>query len=433
MPSGFSRLLVPFLVGAGLLAGFVREIYLAYQFGISREVEIFRVAFGLPSILSEALAVSFVSVLIRELMLDDDRDGVIRVLYSTIVVSGFLYLFAITTMSLQADFLAPGFSAREKSSLVVSGVLCWTMFFAVVLSLPLRAMMSVNGRLWPGAGSALIRSLLFIIGLYIIAEFSEPLNSVSAGLAALIGGFCVLVVHFLALDFKSKSELKSSLLLLRIKWKRYPVMVSLLAVFGTQLLLSGGRVIDRSFASVLDLGALASIEYSYAIVMAFSAFVGTSLNIYLAPRLVSVIKGGNGLPSKYFRAIIFVSSAALIVGLFISYNSNVVVEFLFQRGSFDVTATKITASVLQLHALALGLVVFSLIYTQLMIFFGKQYLLLRVTSIKLAVKTLSVFVLMALGYGLAGLASSFIIAELVYALLLAFFVTKYSHVSVNGN
>jgi hypothetical protein len=63
----------------------------------------------------------------------------------------------------------------------------------------------------------------------------------------------------------------------------FSLTLALLSVTFSQVLISGGRILDRMAASLAPQGALASVEYSYGIMMALAAIV--ALIIGLPPAL----------------------------------------------------------------------------------------------------------------------------------------------------
>lgn len=132
----------------GLIAGFSREIVAASLFGISIELEIFRIAFGLPSVLADSAAVSLVSLMVPYLVrgapaVDAQRYKSLKL---TMLVAGIgVALAGVLTMPLQARLLAPGYVGEARADLVLIGRICWISSLAVILSLPMRGLMSAEG------------------------------------------------------------------------------------------------------------------------------------------------------------------------------------------------------------------------------------------------------------------------------------------------
>lgn len=420
MTRHLGSLAVPALVGLGLAAGLLREVFLAYLFGASREIEVFRVAFGLPSILSEALAVSFVSVLIPVLLADPKTASLRRAVWAAGIVGVTVFLLGILTMPLQARILAPGITGADRATLVLSGYLCWGMFLLIIFSLPLRAYMSVERRLWPGASAPLLRSGGFVAVLTAFIVVGGPRIAPTAAWAALIAGLGVLLVHIAALGNARRAQIAQALRTLPTRTGISSLMSALMLVFGTQLLLSGGRIVDRAVASHLPEGTLAAIEYSYALLMATAAVIGTSANILLAPRIGHALRETGRLPERYWKLIAAVAATAAIAGFALAYLASPLVRLVFQRGAFGADDTSLTVRVLQLHGFALGPLVLALLLTQVLILTGGQRWLVPTAAIKLAIKLIAIWILLRAGSGLEGVAISLGIAEVGVVAALCF-------------
>jgi len=407
---------VPILVAIGVLAGMGREIILAYLFGTSRDVEIFRVAFGLPSILSDGLAVSFVSILIPVLIaskqFNKSADRLRHALLATCVVGGSVLLIGLITMPLQARLLAPGILDTDRETLIFAGRLCWGMFFAVMLSLPFRAWMSVNGRLWPGASASFVRSSTFILGLLLLSSFMG-VSTTAAAAAALLAGYGVLTIHFLALKGREKK-----LLYIAVKtWKNSHsiklLAYALLLVFVTQILISGGRILDRAITSNMGEGSLAAVEYSYGLLMAAAGVIAATTNLIIAPKLGKAFQTTKHIPMNFWKLIMVVSCGALVMGIILSLLAPIIVQLVFQNGAFDAISTATTAAIFRIHALSLGPLVTVLILTQVLLLSGNQKSFLAIAIIKVIVKVLVIWVLLMYGLGLTGIAISLGLTELI--------------------
>lgn len=415
------NLLIPFLVAAGLFAGFAREIVLAYLFGTSRELEIFRVAFGLPSIFSDSLAVSFVAILIRLILRGESvrpARALCRAVWATIAFVVLVFLIGVLTMPWQAQLLAPGMSESEQARLTVAGRVCWFVFLFVVLSLPMRALMSTRGRIWPGAASQLMRSgglVLALLALVLIFGWRDLMAPV---LASAIGGATVLVLHILALGRRDRRRIAAALSAPPGLGVLSPTLVAIGVVLVSQFFLSAGRILDRAVASGMGEGMLAGLEYSYALLMACAAVLGTSANLVLAPRLGREIRDTGNLARGHWLHIAVTSAAAVVIGGVLALLAEPIVELVFQRGVFDDSATVLTSGILRIHALGLGPLVLSLLLTQVLLLQGRQQVVLLAAVMKTAVKALSLWYVFRSDGGVYGIAMTLIWTELAMALLL---------------
>ena len=424
--------MIPVLIALGLVAGLVREVFLAHLFGTSHEIEVFRVAFGLPSILSESLAVSFVSVLVPMLLADREALPMQRPVWITSLLGGLICLVGILTMPLQARMLAPGIVGEHRAALISAGMLCWGTFLLSILSLPLRAFMSVKGRLWPSASAALLRSGGFVVALGAMVMAGKELVAGTVAWAALFAGLGVLAIHILALGVAGREEVASVLRAGLPSSGSRRLLTALTLVFGMQLLLSGGRLLDRMVTSTMTAGNLASIEYSYAFLMAVAAVIGTSANILLAPRVGRAFKETGHMPSRYWKAVAAVTGVGALAGLALAALAVPVVRLVLEHGTFGPDDTALTVRVLRFHALALGPLVLALILTQVLILSGGQRWMVPIAGVKLVVKAVGLWLLLQAGMGLEGIAISLGVAEVGVAITLALVLRRHAQGSGYG-
>lgn len=423
----FGGFLVPALVLAGLGVGFLREVYLAFLFGVSTEVEVIRVAMGLPSILSDGLAVSFVSVLIPVFLMDRPVDQTLplrEAVWAVLFVGFAVAMLGWITMPMQARLLAPGFLGPDQATLILAGRMCWVMFLTVLLSLVLRAWLSVENVVWPGAGAQLFRSLGFVVALFAIHSVLGKVSVLSAAIAAIVGGVTVLAVHVYSIGKKRRRQVWLVLLSGPNFGGTRPILLALGLVIMTQLLLSAGRIIDRAVASEMPAGTLATVEYSYGLIMAATAVLGTSANLVLAPRIGRALRDYGAITAQVKRQITLVSAAAFGIGLVLFALGDLPVKLVFQHGQFDADAVRRTGQVFRLHALALGPLVLSLILTQILLLNGSQKWVVFTAIVKLAVKGALLGLLLGFGWGIQGLAISLGLTELMMVVILGSVLAK---------
>ncbi|KAB7609846.1 hypothetical protein F9L33_15610 [Amylibacter sp. SFDW26] len=417
------------LVFVGLVTGFFREILLAFYFGTSRDVEIFRVAFGLPSIFSDSLAISFVSMLIPVLIAGEDRDLLDAkrlVVWASFLLAIFVVVTGLLTMHWQAAFLAPGILGEDREELIVIGRICWGMCFLTLCSLPLRAIMSVRELTWPGAASQSIRSGIFLITLVVLVTISGGTDIMFAGYAALMAGFAVLTIHVVAIGAIDRHNLRNIFISGPKVDTIFPLVTTLSVVFISQVLWNSGRLIDRAIATNIEVGTLAALEYSYAILMAVAMVIGTSTNIIFAPRIGRALKSSQKIPNQYWKIIFGISSVAFFVGIGMSFISSSLVSLVFENGVFTAEDTSLTARIMSLHLIGLGPLVMVLILTQVLILMRLHKWLIPIAGMKLLVKSIVLYFLLEAEFGLDGIAISLGISESITVLMLLVLIKRSS-------
>ncbi|GEM_PF-1844331 len=417
------KLLIPALVATGLLAGIGREVVLAYLFGTSRDVEIFRVAFGLPSVFSDALAISFVAILMR-LILGGERgrpaQSLRHAVWATLTFASVGFLLGVLTMPWQARLLAPGMSPEEQARLVMAGRICWLIFLFVVLSLPMRALMSTRGRVWPGAASQLIRSGGFVIALLAFVLVLDWRVLMGPSIAAALGGAAVLVVHVIALGARDRRRVAASLAAAAPRLAALsPTLSAIGLAMVSQLFLSAGRILDRAVASGMGEGMLAGLEYSYALIMAVAAILATSTNLVLAPRMGRAIRDTGGLACGHVVQIAAIAVAATVIGLILALGAEPITRLVYQRGAFGSSATAITAGVFHLHAFSLGPLVLSLLLTQVLLLHGRQLTVLAAAGFKITFKLVALWGVLQGSGDIFSVAKTLVWTEIAMSVILA--------------
>lgn len=416
------KLLIPTLVATGLLAGFGREVVLAYLFGVTREVEIFRVAFGLPSVFSDALAVSFVAILIRLLITGERRHPAHALrcaIWATLAFAGIVFLLGVISMPWQAGLLAPGMSPNEHAQLVIAGRVCWFTFLFVVLSLPLRALMSTRGRVWPGAASQLMRSGGFVLALLAFVIVFDWRDHMAPAYAAALGGATVLGVHILALGARDRRRISVSL----TSAARFDALTPTLSAIGlvllSQLFLSAGRLMDRAVATDMGDGMLAGLEYSYALIMAAAAILATTTNLTLAPNMGRAIRDTGRLTRGHVLQIGVIVVAATAIGAALALGAEPITQLVFERGAFDSAATALTAGVFRIHALGLGPLVLALLLTQVLLLHDRQRTVFSAAVFKAIFKIGCLWWVLRINGGIYDVAKTLVWTEIAMAAVLS--------------
>jgi len=427
---------VAILLALGVFSGFLREVVLAYFFGVSRDLEIFRIAIALPSILSDGLAISFVSIMIAHLVAAQTGDPVKtseaatlnRILRASALFVGSVFVLGIVTAPLQISLFAPGFGTEDRKQAIWAMQICWGLFALVGASLALRALLNVNDYFIPGALSPMARSFGIIAGVVaghaLLSE--QALDYRVPVISAILGGALVLGVHFFGLTSRLRVLLREGL-----RAGAQPTETSTRALLGAvymiliyQLLMSGPRMLDRSFGSTLEPGSMAAIEFSYSLVMVFGTLAAAAFNIVFAPVISRKIAGLDRRIDKLTWVIATITIVAAAIGVLLTSVAMPFVALVFGYGAFDAHATDLTSRVFEWQGLGLGPMVAALICVQILIAFKAHALLIGIAAVKLSLK----FVLLRLlaeSYGVAAAGMSYAVVEVAMALMTLFAVAFY--------
>lgn len=410
-------LIVPILVGGGILVALFREIYIAKYFGTSIDIEIFRIAYALPNFLSFTVATAFVSAAVPIIIRARTQDHLHRqsLIYSlniiTIASVFFIVSIGVLTGKLQAHIFAPGFDGKSIERLTSHIRITWLMFFFIGLSLVMRSVLQAKGVFWPGASNNFIKAGVYVFVFSLASLFTSHQFTLTWLTAlAVLSGFIILLIHIIIskrhnVYLWKKTSLASKDILIKIG-------IALSATLLFQFLNIIPVFIDRAYASEIGQGVIASLEYSSSIIIAIGAVLGTSYNMVVLPRAVELFEQ-NAARHKYLSIIILagvILVITIITSLFLSIYAQETIQTLFMRGAFDEKSVLTTSSIMHWQVLGMGFMVAATMATQILIIINKFKLLILIGTFKILLKLLSLYILLPM-YKVAGLGLSFLYVE----------------------
>jgi peptidoglycan biosynthesis protein MviN/MurJ (putative lipid II flippase) len=322
------------LLGLGILATLAREVLLGATFGTQRELELFRVAFGLPNMMGQTLAPAFVGVTLPWLAAAARR-GPDELLQTRRMIDRFGLGFALAVTAVLVAgapwltaWMAPGFSEDEVTR--AAAQLRWLalLFLGLAASFPLRARLNRRGVFWPGASNSLLLSLAIVLSCGF--GLTDDAGTQALVAASVAGAATVWVLHRLAATRLDRTpepepnaadaeEAEPSAQAPEVLGSRPTRRMLLLGVLGAslyQLTQAVPRFLDRGFASGHP-GELAALEYSFNVLTAPGILFGTSLVMLAFPSFARYAADGHAREGfrrlgKWFALAV---GAAALVGL----------------------------------------------------------------------------------------------------------------------
>ena len=259
------KLLIPLLIGLGILATFLKEVLIAYYFGTSEKVDIFKTASYLPYSFFQTLGTVFVGLYLPKVI--DDRNNS-EVITSQITKFSILITAAgVLLAPFYIELLAPNFNGQKKDSLVIATIICWLGFFFYSFYFHYRIKLQAYERNALIASTSLINSTTFILILLLVRFIYEgEINyelEVSFFLAAIF-----LIISYI---FLGRKTLKfSSIIANTLKKPENTIplhlLITAIAVHITAVI---PRIIDRAFLSGGPQGFISSLDYAFNIQTAF--------------------------------------------------------------------------------------------------------------------------------------------------------------------
>ena len=428
-----NRLAVPVLFALGIAMTFAREMLLARVFGTTREIEIFRLAFAAPNMLSQSLAPAFIGA-VMPLLVKAEMNGpgaraaqLRQIMRANIIGAAIVTLLCLATSVWQARLLAPGFTAQEQHYLAQQIAIGWFFFLVMSLSFGIRTAINLDGVLWPGAATSLTVAAVVAAGCLFGLTLHEPGFWTSTNLLALTiaGAGCVLALHLAAARraiaelVRGRSAADDAMTIgLRA------VMLAIFVVALCKVSNAAPRFVDRVFATEFPQGTLAALEYSYGILNVPGILLATSLIMIAYPSFVRAIESRtlNVRWRNYCGATVAVTVVAVLIAAVLFIWAPSLIALAYGGGAFDETAVATTALILKWQSAGLGPMVAVLILGQALLAYRAYGMLLAIGAMKVAVKIVAIRWLSDT-YGLAGLAASFSVTEFATLLMLAIALT----------
>lgn len=269
--------MVPLLLGLGTIFSFFREVIIAYYYGTSRDLEIFRIAFAIPYALFQSLGTVLVGALLP-ILIQEGKDLIYEIKKQILKIFILFGLFASLTVTWQAKILAPGFNYHELEILEINLLICWSILIISALIFPIRLLMQEQDRKTLVSSTSLIYSLFFIVFIFLTNGFSPKFD---LAIISVISAIFVFIIYTIFGKIKSVD-------VLRIKQKKHinkKIQKIILGSFIYVLFLAIPRLIDKAVASKMGTGVIANLEYAMNFYVAFGVLIGTSFAIIFAKKI----------------------------------------------------------------------------------------------------------------------------------------------------
>lgn len=416
-------LLLQLSIGLGILFNFAKEMQFAYIYGTNQEIEVFRIAFGIPYALFQSFGTILVGILMPIYLKRKELDAET---YPTITAQTQLFLLivfilGIASYSLQADLLAPGYTGELRNKLEVEIALCWLFYLVVTQTFPIRLYLQSVNRTQLVASTSLIIALTTIGVVGLDTYLYQTPTKWLLILASLISGAVVLGIYI----YQGK-KLGLPAMGLRYHrltiYKKDPIYLSLLLGFLMIFLNMSQRIIDRAFASMQAGGTVGSLEYAYNIYTALGLLIGTTAVLLLNKGIAQRFHTAPGtdefkwLIRKILPILIISSLLAALASLY----SNELIALIYEHGHFKKTDTAITSEIFFYLMWSFPFMVLSMILMQVMFAVGATKILILFALIKLTTKFLVINWTSDFEYGMYGLSntgSEFLSCFLFFAFL----------------
>ena len=418
-------LLIAFFSIVSKLLGFFRDRLLASAFGASRITDIYFASFKLPDLIFNilvlgALTSSFIPIF-QKVYFKDHREGIAlsnSILNVLLIAVGILTLLLVWQAPAVVPLLVPGFSSADiRETVMLTRILSISLLFFTASNV-LSGILNAWQKFFSFALSSVVYNVGIIIGIIVLYPlFGLP------GLA--IGAVIGSILHFLVQLIEA----------VRHGWRyqgilsidRNAIKIFLLMIPRT-IGLVGNQVdvfVTTFLASGLSAGSLAVFNYANNLQSFPIGIFGVSLAVAAFPAFSKSIAENNRQEFRHvfstqFRRILFflipISFSLLLLRAQI-------VRVILGTGSFDWSATRLTAQILGYFSL-------SIVAQGLIPLLARSFYALEDTRTPMMISILCIAIDTILSilwikpFGIIGIAFSFSITNVLNLILLLVFLHR---------
>ena len=416
----------------GLATGLVKfgsvgkELLVAWRFGTGDELDAFLIALVVPSFLINLIAGSFKVVLIPSFIKVREQQGIIAaeklLSNATAWALSLLVLMVIlmvSTSSWYLPLLASGFTT-EKLNLTTK--LLWAIAPFVFFSGIIRiwgAVLNAGERFALAALSPFTIPLMTVILLLLVPKWGIFALAFGLVTGSLIETF-ILGVSLRIHKIRIWPELgQFDANLLKLVRQYLPVTAGAFLMCSTNL-------VDQSMAAMLSTGSVSALGYANRVIALPLSLTTLALGTAVIPYFSKTIAQKNWRKIRhtfrYYLRLIFTITIPFTIILIVT--SKLIIQILFERGSFTTEDTEIVSQIQICYALQIPFYIAAIFVVRLINSLGINYLLAWGSSINLIVNIAANYFFMQ-WIGIKGIALS---TSCVYLLSFAFLyilTTKY--------
>lgn len=348
--------------------GFVREIAISYMYGASAMSDAYSMANSIAVLVVTGLAMGVMTAYIPESMLITEQNKknefTSNLINFMLVVFGLISIFCILFVKPIVTVLGSGFSDKTKTyteillSFVLLASIC--IFIIYIIS----GFLNIHNNFYYNGVQLIITNSIIIIAVI----FSEE-NPVKLGIGYLTAYIVPLILGAFLMKYYKFSYMKK--LDLKDKHLKNVCAVSIIAFLGTNVV-KLNVMLDRVFASSLQEGAVAAINYAFTLTSIVPEVFALSMITVLYPELSELfVKNEFKLFGKKVTKLLAQTTIILIpVMVIFLAEGDWIVRFLFERGAFDETATDLTVQVLRGYSI--GMLPIGISFILCKVFFARK-------------------------------------------------------------
>lgn len=421
-----ATMLIGLLTGLSKVAAVGKELVVAWRFGTGDQLDSFVMAFVVPSFVTVVVAnsLSFALIPIYIKVRDQEDNKAAQRLFSGIMMRAIALLILTTiaiaiTAPIYLPLMASGFSP-EKLQLTTH--LLWIISPSILLYGIVNVwggVMNAGEKFALAAFTPVLTTLAIVIMLFLFPSW---------GVYALAGG---LIVGSLLEMIVLGIGLLQQGINLRPRWFKYDansklVIKEYFSVIVGSFLMCSATLVDQSMAAMLAPGSVAALGYANRVIALPLTLITLALGTAVVPYFSQTIAQKDwhkiNHTFKYYLKLIFITTVPLTIVFILA--SKLIIQLLFERGSFDAEDTRLVAQIQQFYAPQIPFFIAAVFVVRLVNSLGINHILMWGSAINLAANIIGNYVFSEL-IGVAGLALSTSCVYLISFTFLYIFTNKH--------
>ena len=412
--------------------GYAREVLVAKYFGTSAQTDAFIVALLIPSMILGLFSGGIRIVVIREyaekksINIYDAKIFVNQIFFIFSIVLAVVSLFLVLFSEFFIRIVAFGFTG-ERLMLASNFMKFLAPFgFMMVLSGLFTGLFQIEKQFLYPAFISLISNTLIPLSLILLSPFMG-IGSWAVG-QNLYG-----LLHFFPMFFVLKYRWKffDIFELHKIRWNEISefvrLMLPIIVVSGIGIIY---QVIDKMIASFLPAGSISALNFAQRVFLIPYGLLATSILVSVYPSFSTyAVKKDNVNYSSLFEKSLFSIAYIMIPfsALFVVF-SHTIVQLLFERGAFNVSATNLTAGCVAMYSIGLFALSFNSVFHNVFFSFKDTKTPMYITLVTAGINIV-LDILLARLWGASGIALATTIVTFTALLLYAISFRKKRYVS----
>jgi putative peptidoglycan lipid II flippase len=428
MVSGF--VLVALLTLGAKALSFVKDAVVARQFGTSDSLDAFMFSFGLLTFLAAlvggGIPESFLPMY-AEMRYQKNEQRAYRLAVQSCFVHALVLLFIAVVVYFSAPFyvvwIATGFTAEKQQVAVdmmrqlLPFMLCFGMSFQ--LSTWLRA-----DKFFTVATAAPVLVPVVILIFFFKDGSGSTLQTLLYG--SLLGALLHMLTLIVVLWFGFKPTL-GFLWKCLFQWEAemVPVMKNALPFVFAGAIFTSVVIVDQTMAAWLEPGSVAVLGYTDKVCGIILALTASPACDVLFPYFADKVarKDWHGVRRQLFSSAGIILSFALPAALLLCWLAPLVIQLLFQRGSFSEADTERVAHVLRYAALQIPFYILGGLASRVVVALQATRFILVLSAIGLIANASLNWILMQ-SMGAAGIALSSVLVQMLSAAMACLYVLR---------